>query len=112
MVAPLIAARFLGAGLLSVTEAGAARATLAGRLAGSELARAVFRDSEDATDEHEDMFVPVSSTAIRAIGWRKDGIIIVDFVRGGTYTYDGSYQTFQAFLSAPSKGQFFNQFFR
>jgi KTSC domain len=104
MPAPLAIARLLGAGALSATDVSAARIAK-----GIGLLRLL--DTGEA-DEHEDMIVPVASTAISAIGWRKDGIISVTFHRGGTYTYDGDYELFQAFLAAPSKGQFFNSYFK
>lgn len=53
---------------------------------------------------------PVASTNIDAIGFSSSGqCIYVRFVSGRTYVYfDASEDLFAAFLSAPSKGQFFN----
>jgi len=104
--APLAIARLLGAGLLSATEVSASRALLA---AGGDAEMLFKGEAEDAP---EDITIPVSSSAIRTIGWRKDGIIIVEFVRGGVYTYDGTYELFKAFITAPSKGGFFNANFK
>lgn len=110
MPVPLAIARLLGAGALSATEAATARALITGRLVGAELAAATFRESSD--EAPEDVTVPVASSAIRSIGWRKDGVIVVEFNQRGTYTYDGTYDLFQAFVAAPSKGGFFNQHFK
>lgn len=67
---------------------------------------------DESEEELEEIWLPVSSTAIRAIGWRGDGVIIVEFNQRGTYTYEGSKELFLAFAAAPSKGQFFNQHFQ
>jgi len=68
-------------------------------------------DDKDPDDLEEET-VPVSSSAIRTIGWRSDGVITVEFNRGGTYSYAGSRELFDAFISAPSKGVFFNENFQ
>ena len=104
MPAALAVGRLLGAGLLSVTEISGARAALAVEGEAEKL----FKPEEGP----EEIVVPVSSSAISSIGWHQNDIISVTFNRGGTYTYDGSYELFQAFIAAPSKGQFFNQFFK
>jgi hypothetical protein len=102
MPAPLAIARLLGAGMLGIKEASLARVA-------AGLGEIVEGVPDDAP---ENITIPVSSSAISSIGWRKDGIIVVTFNRGGTYTYDGSYELFQAFVLAPSKGQFFNSNFK
>jgi KTSC domain len=67
---------------------------------------------EEDAEDLEEINLPVSSTAIRSIGWRGDGVITVEFIRGGTYSYEGTKEMFLAFASAPSKGAFFNEHFR
>lgn len=103
---PALLGRLLGAGLLDAVEANLARTAAGlievGALEGEDLETAQLRD----------VTVPVSSSAIRSIGYRHDDTITVEFVRGGTYTYDGSYELFQLFVLSPSKGQFFNEHFR
>jgi len=68
--------------------------------------------TEDDDEEHEDITIPVSSTAIRTIGWRSDNVITVEFIRGGSYSYEGDRELFDAFVAAPSKGEFFNSHFQ
>lgn len=53
---------------------------------------------------------PVSSSMIRSIGYcRAQRTLEVEFTRGTVYRYWGVSQgTYDAFLAAPSKGQFFN----
>jgi hypothetical protein len=80
-----------------------------GRLIGAGIAKDLL---EGAEEDLEEQTVPVSSSCIRAIGYRSDGVITVDFIRGGTYSYEGSKELFLAFLAAPSKGQFFNSHFQ
>ena len=50
----------------------------------------------------------VESSMIAAIDYA-DGIITVTFKSGAAYPYPGTEETFKAFLTAPSKGKFFNQ---
>ena len=108
MPAPAIA-RLLGAGILSSTEAATSRIALG--LATSELLKEEFAMAEELGHPQE-VTIPVSSTAIRSIGWHRGNVITVTFNRGGTYSYDGSYELFQAFAAAPSKGAFFNANFK
>jgi len=68
--------------------------------------------TEDDDESSEDITIPVSSSAIRSIGWRPEGVITVEFNRGGTYNYAGDRELFDAFVAAPSKGTFFNQNFQ
>lgn len=89
----------LGAGRLTASEVTAAR-----------VAKGILEYEDKA--EHEAVDVPVQSEAISSVGWRPDGTITVTFHRGGTYTYSSDYETFQAFVSAPSVGRFFNDHFR
>jgi hypothetical protein len=111
MVPPFMGT-LLGAGVLEGTEVAAAR--IARGLTTSDLkagyAIRQLEGEEQKVPEH--VTIPVNSTAIRTIGWRSDGVIIVDFVRGGEYTYDGSFPLFMAFAASPSKGKFFNEHFR
>lgn len=107
MPAPLAMARLLGAGALSATEITLARINAGVATMGLKAAM-----GGPDSDEPEDITIPVASTAIRSIGWRRDGIIIVEFNQRGTYTYDGTYELFQAFVAAPSKGGFFNRHFK
>lgn len=86
-----------------------------GRLSGRGLSER-FQSLEEALEEglksdEEDITIPVSSSCIRSIGWRSDGTITVDFIRGGTYSYEGSKELFLAFAAAGSKGEFFNSHF-
>jgi len=87
-------------------------------LAGRAFVVPILKGAVEHFDPDEDekgkfRMVPVTSSAITAIGYR-DGTIIVVFKRGGsiTYEYSGSEELFEEFVSAPSKGQFFNQVFR
>jgi hypothetical protein len=98
MVAPLIPV-VAAAMRLSAFESGLA-------VVGSEILDA---EGVEAGAKNIEVTVPVSSSAIRAIGYHAAGIITVDFVRGGSYDYPGTEELFMAFLAAPSKGAFFNQ---
>jgi hypothetical protein len=53
---------------------------------------------------------PVDSSAIRSIGYcPAERTLEVEFHRGAVYRYWGvSQRTYDAFMAAPSKGQFFN----
>jgi len=56
--------------------------------------------------------IPVSSSAIAAIGY-ESGVLAVTFHRTGTYYHPGvPYAVFAAFLRAGSKGMFYNCFIR
>lgn len=56
--------------------------------------------------------VPVSSSFIAAIGWA-NGTLQVELLNGRVYEYYRvPYSTYSAFLSAPSKGRYFNTFIR
>ena len=105
--------RFLGAGILDAVEANEARAAL-GIEAKEVNENTITLSFEEGiwkkTNQPE--FTPVVSEAIRSIGYRPEDTIVVEFKRGGTYSYDGPYELYQAFLAAPSKGQFFNNHFR
>ena len=54
--------------------------------------------------------VPVESSAVRSVGYcPAKRTLEVELVRGAVYRYWGVSQgTYNAFLAAPSKGQFFN----
>jgi hypothetical protein len=97
MVAPLIPV-IAAAMRLSAFESGLA-------VVGAEALEA---EGAEAGEKNIEVTVPVSSTAIRAIGFHAAGIITVDFVHGGSYDYPGTEELFMAFLAAPSKGRFFN----
>jgi hypothetical protein len=73
-----------------------------------------FINAIGESEEPADETVPVSSTCITEIGYRKGDVITVTFKRGGSITYDypGDYALFQQFKDAPSKGAFFNAHFR
>lgn len=94
--------------------AGAAAAlTAEAALEGAELSGSLKRLLGGLIKEGDtEIMVPVSSSAIAAIGYHVGDIITVQFHRGGTYDYPGSEATFIAFLLSPSKGQFFNNHFR
>jgi hypothetical protein len=55
---------------------------------------------------------PVSSSAIAALGYEA-GTLAVRFHYSGTYYHHGvSYELFERFLRAGSKGSFYNSFIR
>lgn len=112
---PLAVARLLGAGLLSAAEVNTARVAAGMTATELKIAYALRQAealSEDADEVPETQTIPVMSSAISAISWRNDGVIGVQFKRGGYYTYDGTHELFLAFASAPSKGAFFNANFK
>jgi len=77
------------------------------------LAVGLLKESlKEGEEELEDITIPVSSSAIRSIGWRSDGVITVEFLARGTYSYAGTRELFDAFVAAPSKGTFFNEHFQ
>ena len=52
---------------------------------------------------------PVASTNIAKAGY-EDGVMVVEFRSGGSYTYVGvDEDTFQSMLSSPSPGSFFSR---
>jgi hypothetical protein len=56
--------------------------------------------------------VPVSSSFIAAIGWTND-TLQVELLNGRIYEYYGVPRSvYSAFLSAPSKGKYFNSYVR
>lgn len=101
MVAPLVAGAAAAMRILAVQT---------GRVAiGAELgAVAEEFGAEHLAEGDMEVTVPVASSAIRSIGYHAAGIITVNFIRGGSYDYPGTEELFIAFVSAPSKGQFFN----
>lgn len=83
-----------------------------GRLIGAGALRAAGTAlAKDQLEDLQDQTVSVSSSCINTIGYH-DGVIVVEFKRGGTYSYEGSPELFAAFVAAPSKGEFFNSHFR
>src|SRR5262245_42485889 len=103
----------LGSGALTTAEVGEARIA-AGIVAETEEAEGALRLIDLPEEGLQPQTVPVDSSAIRSIGWNPIGIIIVEFHRGGsvTYTYDGSFELFTAFVLSSSKGKFFNDHFK
>ena len=88
-----------------------ALAPLIGRIAiGVAAKRALSRAEQDAEAERG-LSTFVSSSAISQISWKDEQITVV-FRRGGTYSYPGSRELYFDFVSAPSKGQYFNQYIR
>lgn len=54
--------------------------------------------------------IPVSSSFIAAIGWT-NGTLQVELLNGRVYEYYGVHRAvYTAFLSAPSKGKYFNAY--
>src|SRR5262245_30509568 len=78
----------------------------------STLARLALGESVGEEPGQSQITIPVSSEAIRAIGYHAAGIITVDFHRGGSYDYPGTEDMFIAFLAAPSKGRWFSEHLR
>jgi KTSC domain len=117
---PRMIGTLLGAGELTAGEIAAARIaagiTTDDLKAGYAIRKLLEEGGQhqEVEPEHEDIVIPVMSTAITAIGWKKGNIITVHFKRGGhlLYTYDGTYELFQAFVLSPSKGKFFNEHFK
>jgi|SRR5215471_10928478 len=115
---PLPAA-LLALGLTEEAAAGiAATVGFAGRaeMVGGSMTNRLLMEAalEKAIDPSlNTIVVPVNSTAIRLIAYHpSDHNISVEFMRGGTYEYEGSMALFIAFALAPSKGQFFNEHFQ
>lgn len=86
----------------------------AGEVLGPELAGVLRTVAPGLVPEEgqTEILIPVSSSAISAIGYQVGGVIIVVFNRGGTYHYPGDEELFIEFLLSSSKGQFFNSHFR
>lgn len=101
------------AALLRLLAAGGTTGRV-GALEGALLGKGVMSLADELIEQFgPEITVPVSSSAIRAIGYRPaDETIIVEFHKRGTYTYAGSPQLFEEFLAAPSKGRFFNDVFQ
>lgn len=55
--------------------------------------------------------ISVSSSNVSAIGF-ENGIIEVHFHNGYAYQYHATEATFNAFLNAPSKGQFVHRYLK
>jgi hypothetical protein len=54
--------------------------------------------------------IPVNSTAIASVAYSADAVLDVEFTSGATYRYFAvPAQLFHEFLSAQSKGVFFNR---
>lgn len=103
---PIAAALLIGRGLMAVED------VLSFRVAAGLIAEDDTEDILSRVREQPEIHIPVSSSAIREIGYRPDNTISVTFIRGGTYTYDGNLGLFMAFVAAPSKGEFFNAHFQ
>jgi len=115
MVAPLgaIAVSILGRAALAGGET--LGAELLGAARGFMLPMAESGILEGIGEEfppQTEITIPVSSEAIRAIGYSVGGIITVEFNRGGTYHYPGTEEMFLSFMLAPSKGRWFNEHLR
>lgn len=87
-----------------------------GRLIGPSTAGRAIQSLEAAlegeAEGEEEITVPVSSSAIRSISFRpSDNVITVEFIRGGSYDYEGTRELFEAFVGSSSKGEFFNSHF-
>jgi KTSC domain len=82
------------------------------RVALGEAALELINPLGPSTEEANEV-ISVDSSCISQIGYR-DGVIMVQFKRGGSINYDypGTYELFQEFKDAPSKGAFFNAHFR
>ena len=81
------------------------------RVAIGAVAKKILSKAEQDAEAERGLSTFVSSSAIRQISWKDEQITVV-FNRGGTYSYPGSRELYQDFVSAPSKGQYFNQYIR
>jgi KTSC domain len=104
MAIPTILAR-LAAGLAGSTEAAEGIET--------ESALGAFAKQLGIDISEKGLTVPVSSSCISSIGY-SEGIITVEFKRGGdkSYDYPGTEEEFVAFVAASSKGEWFNAHLR
>jgi hypothetical protein len=82
---------------------------IARSITGYAISKALGRDEQDEKDAEAERPVStnVKSSVIASISW-KDDVITVNFHRGGTYTYPGSRDVYEDFISAPSVGAYFN----
>jgi hypothetical protein len=101
MALPLIAAGFARLIAAEAAESGAAF--------GPELESLLSETGIQLEKGQTSITIPVSSSAIRSIGYNVGGVITVEFNTRGTYDYMGSPELFIAFATAPSKGAFFNE---
>jgi len=58
--------------------------------------------------------IPVTSSNLAAIGYDSDTLTMrIQFLKSGTYEYQGvSAETWEGFVGASSKGQYFDQFIK
>jgi len=105
MAIPTILSRLAG-GIVAAGEA--AEGIAAESALGNFLGQLGINYTEEAG-----VTVPVGSSAISQIGYHQ-GIITVVFKRGGSgsYDYPGTVEEFIEFVTAPSKGAWFNAHLR